>query len=317
MTAFSDSSRKLRVAIVGTGAIGSYYGTMLAAAGHDVRFLIRSGLEEIRAGGMTVRCPDAPDVHVPHVQAFASTGEIGQVDWVLIALKTTANAALETLIPPLLHEETTLVTLQNGLGNEAFLAERFGEERVMGALCFIGLNRLAPGVIQNFGRGTISIGEYRGASRPRTHALAQAFRETGVAAEVVENLLTERWRKEVWNVPFNGLTIAAGEIPCDRILADPGLMELTRGLMRELLAVAAACGHAIPAEYAEYQIERTDPLGAYKPSSLLDYSAGKPVEVEAIWGEPVRAARRAGMEAGRLEALYFLLRALTAARSGK
>jgi len=314
MTASFVPFHKARIAIVGSGAIGSYYGARLAASGQDVHFLMRGGLEAVRSQGLTVRSPDAPEAHLPRVQVYESTEEIGPVDWVLIAVKTTANAALETLIPPLLHPGTVLVTLQNGLGNEAFLAERFGVERVLGALCFIGVNRIAPGVLQNFGAGTISIGEYQGPPQARTRALVQAFRDAGVEAELVENLLTERWRKEVWNVPFNGLAIAAGDVMCDQILADPGLLELTRGLMREIVAIATARGHAIPSSYIDYQIERTGPLGAYKPSSLLDYRAGRPVEVEAIWGEPVREARKAGVDAGRLEALYFLLKRLTAAR---
>ncbi|MDD5350172.1 MAG: 2-dehydropantoate 2-reductase [Chthoniobacteraceae bacterium] len=315
MTAFFDSSRKLRIAVVGTGAIGSYHGAKLAASGHDVRFLLRSGLETVRSQGFTVHSTtDTPVIRLPRARVFGSTEEIGPVDWVLIAVKTTANAALEKLIPPLLHDGTTLVTMQNGLGNEAFLAERFGVERVMGALCFVGVNRIAPGVVHSFGRGTISVGEYEGPPRARTEALAQAFRDTGMEATVVDNLLTERWRKELWNVPFNGLAIAAGDMTCDLILADPGLMELVRGLMRELLAIAEARGHAIPDSYIDFQLSRTRPLGAYKPSSLLDYRAGRPVEVESIWGEPVREARQVGVQAGRLEALYYLLQRLTAAR---
>lgn len=303
-----------RIAIVGSGAIGSYYGGKLAAIGHDVRFLMRADLETVRRQGLTIRSTESPELRLSSVQAFGGTGEIGPVDMVLIALKTTANAALDTLIPPLLHKGTALVTLQNGLGNERYLAERFGAERVLGALCFVCLNRTAPGVIQHFGHGTISIGELLGPPQPRTHALAQALKKAGIEAIAVENLLTERWRKQVWNVPFNGLSIAAGELTTDRILASPALEELVRGLMQEVIEIAAARGHKIPASYIDFQIERTRPMGAYHPSSLLDYKAGLPVEVESIWGEPLREAREAGVQAGRLEALYRLLSHQTAAR---
>jgi 2-dehydropantoate 2-reductase len=303
-----------RIAVVGSGAIGCYYGGKLAASGHDVHFLMRSDLETVRRQGLALRCTDAPDVVLPHVQAYGSTAEIGPVDLVLIALKTTANAALDKLIPPLLHSGTALVTLQNGLGNEEYLAQRFGAERVMGALCFVCLNRVAPGVIRHFGLGAMSIGEFQGASQLRTHALTQALVQAGIDAVTVDNLITERWRKEVWNVPFNGLSIAAGELTTDLILASPHLEELVRGLMREILAIAAARGHAISADYIDFQIERTRPMGPYHPSSLLDYQAGLPVEVESIWGEPLREARKAQVEAGRLEALYHLIAHLTAAR---
>lgn len=304
-----------RIAIVGAGAVGCYYGGMLAAkaGGCDVRFLMRSDLAAVREHGLKIRTSEESETTIP-VNAFGTPEEIGPVDLVIIALKTTSNAALETLIPPLLHETTALITLQNGLGNEAFLAERFGAQRVMGALCFVCLNRVAPGVIEHYGHGTISIGEYERAPLPRTEALASALRHAGIEVNVAENLLTERWRKLVWNIPFNGLSIAAGEITTDQILADPGLETLTRALMRETIAIARANGHAIPDSHADAQIARTPPMGAYKPSSLIDYSAGRPVEVESIWGEPYRQARMAGVEAGRLEALYFLLKKLTTDR---
>jgi 2-dehydropantoate 2-reductase len=306
--------RHPRIAVVGSGAIGCYYGGKLAASGHDVHFLMRSDLETVRSQGLTLHCSESPDVELSRVQAYGNSAEIGPVDLVLIALKTTANAALDTLIPPLLHSETALVTLQNGLGNEEYLAERFGAQRVMGALCFVCLNRIAPGVIRHFGLGAISIGEYQGAPQPRTRTLADALVRAGIEAVTVENLITERWRKEVWNVPFNGLSIAAGGLTTDRILASPPLEELVRGLMREIVAIAAARGHAIPADYIDFQIERTRPMGPYHPSSLLDYEAGLPVEVESIWGEPLREAAKAGVAAGRLEVLYHLISHLTAER---
>ena len=139
------------------------------------------------------------------------------------ALKTTANADLERLIPPLLHEGTLLLTLQNGLGNEEFLAERWGEERVLGGLCFVCLNRVAPGVIEHYGHGTLSLGEFRRPPAERTRAIGAMFSAAGVETHVVENLVTERWRKLVWNIPFNGLSIATGGLTCDLLLADEGL----------------------------------------------------------------------------------------------
>jgi 2-dehydropantoate 2-reductase len=260
---------------------------------------------------LILRSTETDPIHLPAVQAYGSTAEIGPVDLVMVAVKTTANAALEALIAPLLHEGTAIVTLQNGMGNEAFLAGRFGAERVMGALCFVCLNRVAPGVIEHYGHGTISIGEFQRPPQARTHALAEALAAAGIKARVVENLLTERWRKLVWNIPFNGLSIAAGGLTTDLLLADEGLRGLVRLLMEETIAIAAACGHPIPASYADFQIERTLPMGAYKPSSLLDYWARLPVEVESIWGEPYRLGKAAGVEARALEMLYFLLRRLT------
>ena len=310
-----DQPFRPRIAVVGSGAIGCYYGGRLAAAGQDVHFLMRADLETVRAHGLTIRSVGAPVMHLPSVQAYGRTEEIGPVDLVLIAVKTTSNDALKSLIPPLLHDETAVITLQNGMGNEALLAQLFGIRRVMGALCFVCLNRVAPGTVEHYGHGTISIGEFGAAPQARTHALAAALREAGLEASVAESLIGERWRKLVWNIPFNGVCIAAGGVTTADILADAGLTRLVRELMHETVAIAAANGHPIPDSYAEFQFERTRSMGAYKPSSLLDWWAGRPVEVEAIWGEPYRIGRAAGLDVGRLETLYFLLKKLSASQS--
>jgi 2-dehydropantoate 2-reductase len=298
------------IAIVGAGALGSYYGAKLARQGANVRFLMRSDLEAVQTAGLRVREDGAEWILQP-AQAFGSAAEIGPADLVIIGLKTTANADLERLIPPLLHRETLLLTLQNGLGNEAFLAERWGAERVLGGLCFVCLNRVAPGVIEHYGHGTLSLGEFQRAPMERTRSIGALFSEAGIETHVVENLATERWRKLVWNIPFNGLSIAVGGKTTDLLLADAGLEAQVRALMAETIGAAKALGHEIPASFIDYQIERTLPMGPYKPSSMIDWQQGRAVEVESIWGEPWRQGRAAGVEMPRLELLYHLLRQVT------
>ncbi len=303
--------REMKIAVVGAGAVGCYYGGMLAHAGCDVRFLLRADLAVVRARGLTIRTR-GETVAVRRVTACGTTAEIGPVDLVIIALKATANVALEQLLPPLLGENTALLTLQNGLGNEEFIAARWGEARVLGALCFVCLNRTAPGVIEHYDAGSISIGEFRRPASERAHAIAAAFVDAGIEAHTVENLITERWRKLLWNIPFNGLSIAAAAT-VDRVLADDGLRQLARDLIAETLEAARRLGHEIPDAFADWQIERSHSMGAYKPSSMLDWQAARPVEVEAIWGEAWRQGTAAGAVLPRLEMLYHLLRALTLA----
>ncbi|MEA3207169.1 MAG: 2-dehydropantoate 2-reductase [Chthoniobacter sp.] len=297
------------IAVVGPGAVGCYYGGMLAQAGANVHFLMRSDLAAVRQRGLTIHTR-GQTIHLPAVQASPTPVGIGPCDLVIIALKATANAALDELIPPLLHEHTALLTLQNGLGNEEYLAQRWGAERVMGGLCFVCLNRTAPGVIEHLDHGTISIGEFTGDPQPRTHAITGAFVRAGIEAKVVPNLITERWRKLLWNIPFNGLAIAAGGATVADVLADDGLRASARALMGEALDAAGRLGHEIPESFADYQIERSSSMGAYRPSSLIDWQLGRPVEVEAIWGEPWRQGIAAGAATPRLELLYRLLRRL-------
>ena len=298
-----------RIAIVGSGAIGSYYGAKLAYAGSDVHFLVRGDLNEVRRSGLYVR-GKGENFRVAKVNCYNSTKEIAPCDLVLIAVKATSNGELVDLVPPLLHEQTMLLTLQNGLGNEEFLAEHFGGERVLGGLCFICLSRISRTEIERYDYGHIVLGEYGRAPQPRTHEVAAEFKRAGVTCSVTEDLLLERWRKLVWNVPFNGLSILGGGIDTSAILTDEALRRATLALMDEVILAANKCGHRLPGSAVLEQIKRTETMGAYKPSTLLDWEAGRPLEIEAIWGEPLRRATSAGAPAPRLEIVYALLKAL-------
>ena len=295
-----------KIAVVGSGAVGCYFGGMLAQAGHDVHFLMRSDLETVRRDGLVI-FTKGKELRLPRVHCAASTNEIGPVDLVLICVKTTVNSELERLLPPLIGERTVLLTLQNGLGNEAFLSRRWGAERVMGALCFVCINRTAPGVIRHLDHGTISIGEFRRPCSARVRAVAEAFNAVDVEAHAVDDLEGERWRKLLWNIPFNGLSIAAGANVAE-VLADGALRMMARSLMDEVLDAARRLGHDIAGSYADWQIERSDSMGPYRPSSMIDYERGCPVEVDAIWGEPLRLGLAAGAKMPRLELLHGIIR---------
>ncbi len=299
-----------KIAIVGTGAIGGYYGAMLARAGNDVWFQARSDLDVLRRDGLEVTLPQGHFVLNP-VRAFGTAAEIGPCDLVIIALKATGNDALPTLIPPLLHPGTVLLTLENGLGSDELLAEQFGAERVVGGLCFICVNRTGPGKIWCIQSGSLSLAEFGRPAGERVRGIAALFAAAGITCTAADNLAELRWKKLVWNVPFNGLAIAAGGVTTDVILANPALEAEVRALMFEVMEAAARLGYRLPETFAERQIQATRPMGPYKPSSLIDYLAGRHVEVEAIWGEPLRRAQSAGAPMPRLALLYALLTQLT------
>jgi 2-dehydropantoate 2-reductase len=275
---------------------------------------MRSDLAAVRdSGRLRVKLPNE-EIVVSAPQVHSSPGEIGPCDLVIVALKATANGVFEALIRPLLHERTIILTLQNGLGCDEQLANLFGAERVLGGLCFICVNRTAPGEILCIEPGSVAFGEF---GRPATERLCQVvamFERSGVKCSIGDNLAELRWKKLVWNVPFNGLSIAAGGITTDLILASPELENLARALMVEVIEAAALLGYVIPRALIEKQITSTRPMGAYRPSSLIDYLDGREVEVESIWGEPLRRAQKAGASVPRLEMLYALLVRLTSSR---
>ncbi len=302
-------------AIVGAGALGSYYGARLALAGNDVRFLLRGELSAVRERGLTLHEKDGTR-HLANVAGFATTGDIGPVDIVIITLKTTANAELARMLPPLLGPQTAVVTLQNGLGNEECLAALVGAERVLGGLCFIAVNRVAPGELRGFHTpGSITLGEFGRPASDRSRAIAARFKAAGVNCLAVENLAEARWRKLIWNVPFNGLAIAAGGITTDRIMADPILRQRARTLMDEVAMAARAFGFSVPEQFIQSQLDVTPPMGAYQPSSLVDFLAGRAVELEAIWGEPLLRAKQLGVPMPELEKIYWQIRAKLSGRN--
>ena len=178
-----------KIAIVGCGAVGLFYGAKLALSGENVHFLMRSDYEHVKRKGIKIESIKNKNEYLSNPLVYNSPHEIGPCDLVIIAIKATDNNFLENLIPPLLNKETAILTLQNGLGNEQFLAERFGQNRIMGGLCFVCLNRTSSGVVKHIAQGAISSGEYSGLPLPRTHDVALLFKSSGVPFLVAESLI--------------------------------------------------------------------------------------------------------------------------------
>ncbi len=197
----------MKIAVVGCGAVGSFYGAKLARAGQEVHFLLRSDYEVVRRKGLHIRSPQG-DFHL-RPQCAREPEEIGPSDLVIIALKTTANDQFARLLPPLAGPGTAWLTLQNGLGNEEQLARLFPAEQILGGLCFVCLNRLEPGLVYHIDHGQVVLGEFQRGPQPRTQELAALFSQASVSCALTDNLARAHWEKLTWNIPFNGLGVAA------------------------------------------------------------------------------------------------------------
>lgn len=317
----------MKIAVVGCGALGSYYGARLCRAGQEIHFLLRSDYAAVRQQGVEIR--SAAGDFLVHPNCARAPEEIGPSDLVLIGLKTTANDQFARLLPPLVGPQTALLTLQNGLGNEAQLALLFGAEKILGGLCFVCLNRVAPGIIQHVAHGKIVLGEFQGRPQPRTHDLAVLLRCADVPCEVTDNLARAHWEKLVWNIPFNGLGVAGaagyeavrtGKVPAnvtrspclttDVLLSDPRWEKLVGELMMEVIHAAQALGLDITDAIADEQLARTRTMGAYRASTLIDFERRQPLELESLFWEPLRQAQKAGVSTPRLAALCEVLTAL-------
>lgn len=316
-----------KLAVVGCGALGSFYGARLWRLGLEVHFLLRSDYDVVRREGVHIQSYQGDFVARPH--SAREPGEIGVCDVVLIGLKTTANAELSRLLLPLVGPATCVVTLQNGLGNEETLARLVGAERIFGGLCFVCLNRVAPGVVHHLAHGRVVLGEFRRPAGPRARQLAEWLRQAEVPCELTDHLERAHWEKLAWNIPFNGLGVAGAAgyaamasgvipanaclgacLPTDALLSDPRWETLALGLMQEVIRVANALGYEAPATWADEQIARTRCMGAYWASTLIDFARGLPLELDSLFLEPLRQARAAGVDTPLLERLCAVLTAL-------
>jgi len=297
----------MRIAIVGAGALGLYYGALLQRSGQDVRFLLRRDFEAVSRSGLKVFSSNG-DFELPAVQAYRAPREIGPVDLVLVGLKTFANDRYADLITPLVGEGTQILTLQNGLGNEEALAEQFGAERVLGGVAFLCSNRGEPGEVHHLGAGRIILGEFSRIDPQRVERLAAMFVQAGVDCRATDDLKRARWEKLVWNIPFNGLCALLLQT-VDRLLSVPATRSLVREIMLEVIraANAQALSSWIPEGFADSMLEFTDKMGVYKPSMQIDREEGRQLEIAAIFRTPLVFGADRGIAMPRVEMLATLL----------
>jgi len=312
-------SQKCSVAVIGAGAIGSYYGARLAESGHNVHFLMRRDYQAVRMAGLKVTSPDG-DFTLINPTITLSSEEIGSVDWVICALKATSIEEAHELVRPCISTNTRILVLMNGLGLEERFAEWFGPGRVFGGLSFTCINRGEPGYVHHLAYGPVTLGHFQN-DRIELEAAVSLWAPSKVQVTASPSLLCARWEKLCWNIPFNGLAVAAGGITTDRIVGDPGLRNTARTLMEEVIE---AGNRDLAAHSEDSRIDRTavikrmlsltDTMEVYRPSTMIDFVDGKAMEIEAIFGEPLSRAQSLGIATPQLALLATLLRALDARR---
>lgn len=304
-----------KIAIVGAGAVGGYYGARLAQHGHDVHFLLRGDYDAVKRNGLVVESCDGDFALSPEeVRVYNDPRAMPKADLVVVTLKSTANDQFDSLIRPLLRDDTEILTLQNGLGNEDRLAELFGARRILGGMAFVCINRAGPGVIRHTDHGVIRLGDFFNAGRsPRAERIGAMFNVCGIRCEVLDDLRWGRWQKLTWNIPFNGLG-ATFDLTTDQLIGTAEGRRLVADLIREVIAAAGADGVDLPESLIETQIANTTTMGPYRSSMQVDRQEGRPMEVEAILGEPLRRAKAKGGAVPILEGLYRAAIVVDAAR---
>ncbi|MBE9060230.1 putative 2-dehydropantoate 2-reductase [cf. Phormidesmis sp. LEGE 11477] len=315
----------LRYAIIGTGAIGGYYGARLQQAGCDVHFLLRSSYASVKAHGLRVESIDG-DFELPDVNAYHSSADMPAVDVAIVALKTTQNENLHTLLPAL-NEGGVILSLQNGFGVEAAITQQLDRHRIpvpalFGGLCFICSNQIAPGHFRHLDYGKILLGVHnqqnqRDAPTPLLEKIAADFAKANVQIETTDDLPMARWQKLVWNVPYNGLSVVLNATTA-AMMADTGVRSLITTLMQEVVTAADAWGEMIspgiqrtlPGDIIDRMLTHTETMAPYRTSMKIDYDEKRPLEIAAILGNPVRVARSIGIETPSMAMLQQQLRFL-------
>ncbi len=293
--------KTLTYGVIGTGAIGGFYGAKLAHAGHEVHFLLHKDYEYVKDHGLMVASCDG-DFSLPQVHAYSDTREMPQVDVVLVGLKSTNQHLLRTLLPPLLHDNTLVVLIQNGIGLEADVQEWFPGLSLAAGLAFICSAKTEPGIIRHQCYGSINLGNYSCQDGEIFQTVLADFCQSGIDAHEV-NYAEARWRKAVWNMPFNGMTVAL-QTQTDKLLTMPATRQLIYEQMMEVIGAANALGiNAINETFAQKMMHMTDEMVPYSPSMRLDYDFHRPMEIQYLYTRPIAEARAVGFEMPRLEML--------------
>lgn len=297
--------------IVGMGAIGGFYGGRLAHAGRTVRFLSHSDYEFVLQHGLQVDSCDG-SFHLDHIDAYRSTKDMPMSDVIIVGLKSVKNHdVLPELLRPIVNDDTVVILIQNGIGLEEDLQRLYPKLRIIAGLAFICSAKTAPGHINHQCYGSINLGNY---SCPDDlfHTILADLQDAGLQAAEVP-YLEARWKKAVWNMPFNGMTVALNT-STDKLLKNPSTRQLIYDQMMEVIGAANALGvDTLNSEFADKMMQMTDEMVPYSPSMKLDYDFHRPMEIEYLYTRPIAEARKVGFEMPKLAMLEAELRFISVA----
>ena len=299
----------MRYAVIGAGAVGGYFGGRLANAGRNVSFLLHSDYDYVCSRGLRVDSCRG-DFLLNPVQAYRDAAGLPQCDVVLVALKTVNNHLLPAMLQKFAGPETLVVLIQNGIGMEDDLQKAMPGLQIAAATAFICSSKTGPGHICHMDYGSLTIANYSCRDTARLEALVSDFKDSGVETYTADYLLA-RWRKAVWNMPFNGMTVALNASTAE-LQSNPATRQLIKEQMMEVIGAARACGvKGLDESFADKQIAASDKMTPYKPSMKLDYDNGRPMEIDYLYSRPIAIAAAAGFEMTRLKMLEAQLRFLS------
>jgi 2-dehydropantoate 2-reductase len=306
----------MRILIVGAGAVGALYGEMLKRAGGKISVLLRSGAEEIQKSGIHIQSIWGDGILQPDEIYLEGDIPQTQFDLILIATKVLPTIDPVITITNFIKKDTTILLIQNGLNIERPYISAFPENEILSALAFVCSNRHDATHIEHIDYGRLMIGQVQSGTNNRLQEIISMFESAGVPVEKSDEIERERWIKLIWNVPFNPLSVLANGVSTEDILQIPELRAIAYKLMKEIILIGRAAGFSLTDDLADMMMERTEKMRPYKTSMLLDFEGKRPMEIEAIVGEPLREAKRLGISAPFLEIIYNFLILVERANQG-
>lgn len=311
------SQSNLKVGIIGTGAIGGFYGAMLANVGNDVHFLLRSEFDAVKEKGITIDSLVNPTLHLHPVQAYKDAADMPKCDWIFVGAKSTADN-LGEIIATAGKPDAKVVLLQNGLNNEDHLRPFLPDSmHLIGGLCYVCLFREGPGVVKHQASGMIDLGYHSGpaASAEEQQALLQEGAELLNSGNIPTRLLPgvdeARWKKLIWNAPFNGISVVLNA-GTRELVGNPASRKLITEMMQEVVATARARGVAVEDGAIEFMFKGTEAMPDYHPSMYHDWLHKRPMELDALYGELLRLAAEVGCSLPKIEAMLDQLKFIQA-----
>jgi 2-dehydropantoate 2-reductase len=299
----------MKIAVMGSGGVGGFYGGRLAHAGYDVNFIARGAhLAAMRERGLVIESEAQGDIRLPAVRATDDPKTIGRVDLVIIAVKLWAMDAAIEAVRPIVGPRTAVLSLQNGVIKDDILKREFGESAVMGGVAYVATHVARPGVIRQTGAlQRLVLGEYDGRRSARAEALLEALLKAGIQAEISDDIRRTLWEKFVFLVGLSGTT-ATMRMPIGPIRSNPQTRAFLFDILKETVAVGRALGVALPENYAEDRLAFTDSVPPDMTSSLHhDLERGNPLEVEWLSGGVVKLGEQAGVPTPMNRAVWNIL----------
>jgi 2-dehydropantoate 2-reductase len=302
------AAQQMRIAVMGTGAVGGYFGARLAAAGQNVAFIARgSHLEAMRKEGLKVKSAQG-DLHIRSLFT-RDPSEVGPVDAVLFCVKSYDTEDAAAKLTPMVGAKTVILSLQNGVDNPDKIAARYGKARTLAGVVYLGALVSDPGVIRHSAGGRIVLGDVDGEASDPARRVEQILSGAQISCAVSAEIRKVMWTKLVWNAPFCALA-CLGRATVKEIIESESLRKLAAECMEEVREAARSTGIELAPSVVEETFKFSQGLGDFKPSMLQDLEAGKPLEYEALNGIVVALLAQKGKRAPINEASYAVLKFL-------